>query len=79
MDNYKANSTPHRKRAYVSLMGTTTIRIHLRSPYIIACWSAAFPGIGHLLLSKYLGGFLLFLWEVFINYNAHITLQFYIP
>ena len=71
MDKFK-NTLVRRKRAYVSLTGTTTI--HLRNPYIIACWSAAFPGLGHLLLSKYLRGFLLFLWEVFINYNAHINL-----
>ena len=70
MDKY--TRTPRRKRAYVSLTGTTTI--HLRNPYIVACWSAAFPGLGHLLLSKYLRGFLLFLWEVFINYSAHINL-----
>jgi len=73
MDKGKSNNTPvRRKRAYVSLTGTTTL--HLRNPYIVACWSAAFPGLGHLLLSKYLRGFLLFLWEVFINYNAHINL-----
>lgn len=72
MKKYKFGNTPRRKRAYVSLTGTTTI--HLRNPYIIACWSAAFPGLGHLLLSKYLRGFLLFLWEIFINYNAHINL-----
>ena len=73
MNENTSNSTPvRRKRAYVSLTGTTTL--HLRNPYIIACWSAAFPGLGHLLLSKYLRGFLLFLWEVFINYNAHINL-----
>ena len=71
MDKLK-NTPVRRKRAYVSLTGTTTL--HLRNPYVIACWSAAFPGLGHLLLSKYLRGFLLFLWEVFINYQAHINL-----
>jgi len=71
MKKYKF-SKPRRKRAYVSLSGTTTL--HLRNPYVIACWSAAFPGLGHLLLSKYITGFLLFLWEVFINYQAHVNL-----
>ena len=61
-----------RKRAYVSLTGKTVL--HLRNPYVIASWSAAFPGLGHILLSKYLRGFLLFSWEVFINYNAHVNL-----
>lgn len=58
--------------AYVSLFGTT--QLHLRNPYVIACWSIIFPGMGHLLLSKYLRGFVLFAWEVFINYKAHINL-----
>ena len=66
------NAPVRRKRAYVSLSGTTTL--HLRNPYVIACWSAAFPGLGHLLMSKYLRGFVLFLWEVFINNQAHINL-----
>lgn len=73
MNKYKFKSSPaRRKRAYVSLSGTTTL--HLRNPYVIASWSAAFPGLGHLLLSKYVTGFLLFLWEVFINYQAHVNL-----
>ena len=33
-----------------------------------------FPGLGHLLLSKYLRGYLLFIWEVVINILAHINL-----
>jgi len=72
MKKYKYVSTSRRKRAYVSLSGTTTL--HLRNPYVIATWSAAFPGLGHLLLSKYITGFLLFLWEIFINYQAHVNL-----
>ena len=73
MSKYKFMNTPvRRKRAYVSLSGTTTL--HLRNPYVIACWSAAFPGLGHLLMSKYLRGFLLFIWEVLINNLAHINL-----
>jgi hypothetical protein len=34
----------------------------------------AFPGFGHLLLSKYLRGILLFIWEIVINLNAHVNL-----
>lgn len=61
-----------RSVAYLSLLGTT--QLHSRNPSVIAAWSVAFPGMGHLLLSKYLRGFLLFIWEVFINYKAHINL-----
>jgi len=73
MSNQKdKESTIRRQVAYISFLGTT--QLHLRNPFIVACWSAAFPGMGHLLLSKYLRGFLLFTWEVFINYKAHINL-----
>jgi hypothetical protein len=58
--------------AYLNLLGTT--QLHLRNPFIIAAWSVAFPGMGHMLLSKFLRGFALFLWEVFVNYKAHINL-----
>lgn len=67
--------TSRREKAYVSILGTT--QIHLRNPLVIASWSAAFPGLGHLLLSKYIRGFLLFFWEVFINYQANLNEAIY--
>ena len=72
MENYTNDNTARRYRAHVSSLGTT--QLHLRNPYIIAWWSAAFPGFGHLLLSKYLRGYALFIWEVFVNLKAHINL-----
>lgn len=71
MNNYKNDNTARRYVAHVSIFGTT--QIHLRNPYIIAWWSAAFPGFGHLLLSKYLRGFVLFIWEVVINLQSNIN------
>jgi TM2 domain-containing membrane protein YozV len=50
------------------------IQLHLTNPYIIAWWSAAFPGFGHLLLNKYLRGFALFIWEIVVNINAHVNI-----
>lgn len=61
-----------RERAVVSILGTT--QLHLRNPFAIAWWSAAFPGLGHLLLSKYYRGFMLFSWELFVNIKAHVNL-----
>ncbi|MEW9053101.1 MAG: hypothetical protein AB2392_18220 [Neobacillus sp.] len=58
-------------KAHVSALGTT--QLHLRNPYIIAWWSAAFPGFGHLLLSKYLRGYALFIWEIIVNTKAHLN------
>jgi TM2 domain-containing membrane protein YozV len=66
------NSKSRRQIAYVSIWGTS--RLHLRNPYIIAWWSAAFPGMGHLLLSKFLRGFLLFFWEILVNIKGHINI-----
>jgi len=51
--------------------------MHLRSPAIIALWSAIFPGLGHLLLSKYISGMILFMWEVLINLKSHLNLSIY--
>ena len=72
MDRPNLNSSVRRYLAYVSTLGTT--QLHLRNPFVIACWSAAFPGLGHLLLSKYLRGYLLFLWELVVNVKGHINL-----
>jgi TM2 domain-containing membrane protein YozV len=72
MNNYTNDNTARRYRAHVSIWGTT--QIHLRNPYIIAWWSAAFPGFGHLLLSKYLRGFVLFIWEVVVNIKSKLNL-----
>lgn len=72
MDNFTNDNTARRYIAHVSTVGTT--QLHLRNPYIIAWWSAAFPGFGHMLLSKYLRGYVLFIWEVVVNLNAHVNL-----
>lgn len=68
----KQESNARRDIAYLSILGTS--QIHLRSPYVTAWWSAAFPGFGHLLMSKNIRGLLLFVWEVIINMHAHINL-----
>ena len=72
MNNYTNDNTARRYKAHVSSLGTT--QFHLRNPNIIAWWSAAFPGFGHMLLSKYLRGFALFVWEVIVNVQANVNL-----
>lgn len=72
MQQSQSQQCPYRRKvAYVSQIGIT--QLHLRNPWTIAWWSAAFPGAGHLLLSKYMRGFLLFGWESFVNLQAHIN------
>jgi hypothetical protein len=72
MNNYTNDNTARRYIANVSMFGTSII--HLRNPYIIGWWSAAFPGFGHLLLDKYHRGYLLIIWEVIVNINANVNL-----
>ena len=72
MQQSQSQQAPNRRKlAYVSQIGIT--QLHLRNPWAIAWWSAAFPGAGHLLLSKYMRGFLLFGWESIVNLKAHIN------
>ncbi|BDH61678.1 hypothetical protein MTP04_18080 [Lysinibacillus sp. PLM2] len=71
MNNYTNDNTTRRYKAHVSILGTT--QLHLRNPYIVAWWSAAFPGFGHLLLSKYLRGYSLFIWEILVNNMSHLN------
>ncbi|HZG56768.1 hypothetical protein [Paenibacillus sp.] len=64
--------TIRRRIADISLFGTT--QLHFRNPWIVLWWSAAFPGTGHLLLQKYLRGFLLFVWEIVVNTQSQLNL-----
>lgn len=72
MQNYNNDNTARRYMAHVSVLGTT--QIHLRNPYVVTWWSITYPGFGHLLVSKYLRGFILFIWEVIVNLMAHVNL-----
>ena len=67
--------TGRRYTAYVNTLGTT--QLHLRSPWVVAFWSMMFPGLGHVLRSQYLRGYILFLWEVFINLQGHINMAIF--
>ncbi|KHF41455.1 membrane protein [Halalkalibacter okhensis] len=72
MNNFNPTNRERRFKAHVSAIGTT--QLHLRNPYMIAWWSAAFPGFGHLLLSKYLRGYALFLWEILVNNMSNLNI-----
>ncbi|MFC3803286.1 hypothetical protein [Cohnella sp. GCM10012308] len=72
MNNFSDPFRARRYLAFVSMFGTA--QIHKRNPYTIAFWSTAFPGFGHLLLNKYIRGYLLVLWEIFINQKIHLNL-----
>ncbi|WP_409298569.1 hypothetical protein V1498_09610 [Peribacillus sp. SCS-26] len=61
-----------RESAKLSLWGTSII--HARNPVMVALWSMAFPGYGHLLLNKYIRGYALIAWEFFINQETNLNL-----
>lgn len=71
MENFNSTNRERRFKAHVSAIGTT--QLHLRNPYMVAWWSAACPGFGHLLLSKYLRGYALFLWEILVNNMTNLN------
>jgi hypothetical protein len=72
---YTLKKKARRKIASISIWGTTYI--HLRNPYIIALWSVTFPGFGHLLVHKYIRGYLLVVWEIFINQISNLNFAMY--
>jgi len=72
MNNFRNRERNRRYIAHVSMIGTT--QVHLRNPYVIAGWSMAFPGFGHLLLNKYLRGYALIIWEMLINQKIKLNL-----
>lgn len=55
----------------ISMFGITHLK-H-QNPYIVAWWSAVFPGFGHYLLNQYVRATLLTLSEVTTNTLAHIN------
>ncbi|MTH53177.1 hypothetical protein GKZ89_07100 [Bacillus mangrovi] len=62
------------RRRYIAAVNPyMTNAVHLRNPYIVSWWSASFPGFGHVLLGKYITGFLLMAWEVFANNISHLN------
>ncbi|GFZ80976.1 hypothetical protein GCM10008018_28080 [Paenibacillus marchantiophytorum] len=67
-----ANSAP--RWGLASVRRFDIIYTQRRNPYLIAWWSASFPGFGHLLMYKNAVGVLLTLSEVIINSLASINL-----
>ncbi len=45
----------------------------LQNPNVVAWWSAALPGFGHIMLCRYVKGFLLIVWEFVVNVNSRLN------
>jgi hypothetical protein len=50
---------------------------HMHNPWVVAWWSAAFPGFGFIMLGSYVKGFLFVIWELVINQKTHLNLAIY--
>jgi len=63
----------HRRRplATISMFGITYLQ--RQNPYLIAWWSAVYPGFGHYMLNQYFRATLLTLSEVTTNTVSHIN------
>lgn len=65
------NNQHRRPLATISVYGVTFL--HRQNPFMVAWWSAAFPGFGHYLLNQYIRATLLTLSEFFTNVLAHVN------
>ncbi|UII54366.1 hypothetical protein LS684_11800 [Cytobacillus spongiae] len=72
MNTHHSQTHPRFQKALLTKYGTNII--HQRNPYIIAWWSAALPGFGHILLGKHLRGIILFMWEILVNTQSNINI-----
>jgi hypothetical protein len=56
---------------------STLNHVSVRNPFVVMWWSAAIPGYGHMMIGKYLQGFVLVIWEFFNNYNGNLNYAIY--
>ncbi len=62
------------RRPKVNMTSFSLNSFHLRTPWVIAWWSLAFPGFGHLACGSMAKGIFVFIGEAIINQMAHINL-----
>lgn len=68
----QSSQQPRRPKGIINSLATNLF--HLRNPYVVAWWSFAFPGFGHISMGLYVTGFLLFVWEMAVNLQANLNL-----
>lgn len=66
------NPQIRRQRAHLSQFTTSVLQI--KNPWVVAFFSFSYPGFGHLILHRYVAGFILILWETFINDLSNVNL-----
>ncbi|MEN6388793.1 MAG: hypothetical protein ABFD04_00110 [Syntrophomonas sp.] len=62
------------RRPKVTVKSYDINAFHLRNPLVIAWWSLAFPGFGHIALGSIIKGIFLSVSEVIVNQKAHTNM-----
>ncbi|MEK3883212.1 hypothetical protein [Paenibacillus sp. PL2-23] len=62
---------PRRTRANLNQFSIG--QLHFRNPWVVAFFSFAYPGFGHLMQHRYAPAFILIGWELFINNMAQLN------
>ena len=62
------------RRPKLNMTSYSLNSLHLRKPWVIAWWSLAFPGFGHIACGNMAKGVFLFIGEALINEMANINL-----
>ncbi|MFJ8265964.1 hypothetical protein [Peribacillus asahii] len=70
-------SNPKIRRVDTFITPYTINYLHFRNPWVVACWSAFFPGNGHLMVCKYFSGYVLIAWEFAINNLSGLNTAIY--
>jgi hypothetical protein len=63
---------PNRRKLYIVRSWSNNF-LKLTNPWIIAWWSAAFPGFGYILVGDFVLGFILMMFELAVNTLANIN------
>ncbi|WP_127529620.1 hypothetical protein [Paenibacillus kobensis] len=71
MQRNQAGQSPRRFNSVTTAYNINLIQ--LRNPWVVAWWSASFPGFGHLHLGYYTKGFILIAWEFLINSQVNLN------
>jgi hypothetical protein len=72
MDTYSSTKRYRYYRAHTSSYNTNLLQ--LKNPWVPVWWSAAFPGMGHIINGAYIRGFIFLTWEFLINLNSQLNL-----
>lgn len=68
------NNQPKPRRLRANLNQFSIGQIHFRNPWVVAFFSFAYPGFGHLMQHRYAPAFILIGWELFINNMSQVNL-----